>query len=84
MVKSVNYVDNPWMPKIMLREMEYDRERDFEKYQHVWLGEYVKNSEKRIYKNWRVEDFDTPRDAMFYFAVALRGRPYLLTTSREK
>jgi len=70
-IKSVNYSDNPWMPDIMIKEMEYDRERDFEKYQHVWLGEYIKNSEKRIYKNWKVDDFDTPKDAMFYFGFDL-------------
>jgi len=70
-IKSVNYTDNPWMPEIMLKEMDYDRQRDFEKYSHVWLGEYVKNSEKRIFKNWKVEEFDTPKDAMFYFGCDL-------------
>jgi len=70
-VVRVNYEDNPWMPQIMLDEMEYDKSRDIDKFRHVWEGAYLTNSEKRIYKNWKVEDFDTPKDAMFYFGMDL-------------
>jgi phage terminase large subunit len=43
--------------------------RDPEKYAHVWLGEYLRNSEARIFKNWKVEEFETPEDARFYFGA---------------
>jgi len=62
---EVNYGDNPWFPDVLLKEMEYDRRRDPEKYQHVWLGGYLRNSEARVFKNWKIEEFDTPLDTTF-------------------
>lgn len=61
----VDYRDNPWFPDELRRDMERDRRRDIDKYNHVWLGQYQKNSEARVFKNWEVRHFDTPRDAMF-------------------
>ena len=61
------YRDNPWFPDVLKKEMEWDRARDPEKYQHIWLGGYEKKSESRVFKNWVVEDFDTQTDAMFLF-----------------
>lgn len=63
-IVQVNYMDNPWLPGVLRAEMEYDRGRDLDKYEHVWLGGYVKNTEARVFKNWRVEDFETPNDAI--------------------
>ena len=63
-IVQVNYMDNPWLPDVLRAEMEYDRGRDLDKYEHVWLGGYVKNTEARVFKNWRVEDFETPNDAI--------------------
>jgi phage terminase large subunit len=57
-VVEVNYMDNPWLPKELRDEMEYDRKRDPDKYAHVWLGKYRQNSEARVFKNWRIEEFD--------------------------
>ena len=58
-VKSL-YDDNPWFPEVLRRELEYDKQRDIDKYKHIWLGEYVSHSSARIFKDWRVEEFDTP------------------------
>ena len=63
-VIKVNYADNPWFPAVLKDEMEYDRRRDPDKYQHVWRGEYLQNSESRVFRNWRIEDFDAPADAI--------------------
>lgn len=63
-VVQANFADNPWFPKVLRDEMEYDRARDPDKYAHVWLGEYVRNSETRVFKNWRVEEFDIHPDAL--------------------
>lgn len=57
-VIQANYMDNPWMSDEMRAEMEYDKRRDPDKYAHVWLGNYRRNSEARVFKNWRVEEFD--------------------------
>jgi len=66
-VIQVNYQDNPHLPKVLRDELEWDRRRDPEKYEHIWLGGYEKNSEARVFKNWRIEEFDTPPDAQFLF-----------------
>jgi phage terminase large subunit len=44
--------------------MEYDRRRDPDKYQHVWMGQYLSNSNARVFKNWKIDEFDAPRDAI--------------------
>lgn len=55
---TVNYYDNPWFKETTLpAEMEYDRSRDPDKYAHVWQGQYRQNSEARVFRNWRVEDW---------------------------
>ena len=61
---KVNYLDNPWFPDVLREEMEYDKRRDTDKYTHIWLGGYVKNSEARVFKNWKVEEFEAPADAV--------------------
>ena len=68
-VVEVNYQDNPWFPDVLKAEMEYDRGRDYEKYEHVWLGKYLQNSDTRVFKNWCVEDFETPVDATLRFGA---------------
>jgi len=64
-VVEVNYDDNPWFPDVLLAEMEYDRRRDYEKYLHIWKGQYQKNSESRVFKNWSVSEFEAPHEAIF-------------------
>jgi phage terminase large subunit len=63
-ILPVNYDNNPWFPDVLKEEMEYDKRRDPDKYMHVWRGEYVRNSETRVFKNWKVEEFDAPKDAI--------------------
>ena len=63
-VIEVNFMDNPWFPKVLRQEMEYDRGRDPDKYAHVWLGQYLANSEARVFKNWVVREFDAPSNAV--------------------
>jgi phage terminase large subunit len=63
-IVEVNFCDNPWLPDVLREEMEYDRSRDPDKYAWVWLGKYLKNSESRVFKNWRIEEFDAPASAI--------------------
>lgn len=63
-VIKVNYTDNPWFPNVLRDEMEYDKRRDPDKYQHVWMGEYLRNSQSRVFRNWKIEDFEAPADAI--------------------
>lgn len=68
-IVRVNYQDNPWFPSVLKDEMNYDMKRDMEKYQHVWLGEYVKNTESRVFKNWHIDEFEAPEDAVLRFGA---------------
>ena len=68
-VIEVNYRDNPWFPDVLKAEMEYDRGRDPDKYKHIWLGAYQSNSEARVFRNWRIEEFEAPADAVHRFGA---------------
>ena len=68
-VVQANYLDNPWLPDVLLEEMRFDKERDHDKYLHVWLGEYNNKSEARVYKNWVVEEFDRPAGTIYRFGA---------------
>jgi phage terminase large subunit len=68
-IVEVNYEDNPWFPDVLKAEMEYDKRRDPDKYAHIWKGEYVRNSEARVFKNWKIEEFDTDPGAAFRFGA---------------
>jgi phage terminase large subunit len=61
-VRRVNYDDNPWFPPELEAERLWDLRRDPDKHAHIWMGEYLRNSEARVFRNWRVEEFETPKD----------------------
>lgn len=54
MVIEVQHDDNPWFPDELRAQMEWQRERDYEKYLHIWRGAYWANSEAQVFRNWRV------------------------------
>jgi phage terminase large subunit len=64
-VVKANFRDNPWFPKVLQDEMEYDLKRDPEKFAWIWLGEYQRHSETRVFKNWRVEEFERPEGTVY-------------------
>lgn len=68
-VVEVNYADNPWFPDVLREEMEYDRRRDPDKYHHIWMGGYLTNSESKVFKNWKIEEFEAPPDAVLRFGA---------------
>jgi phage terminase large subunit len=63
-VVKANYSDNPWLPDVLKEELEYDRRRDPDKFAHVWLGEYQRNSQARVFRNWTIEEFDVDPNAV--------------------
>ena len=64
-VCEINYKDNPWLPQELKDEIEYDQKRDPDKFAHIWLGQYQRNSEARVFKNWTIEEFDAPIGTSF-------------------
>jgi len=63
-VIKVNFTDNPWFPQVLRDEMEYDKRRDPDKYQHVWMGQYLRNSSSRVFRNWKIDEFDAPSEVI--------------------
>ncbi len=60
---EINYYDNLWFPANLRRNMQRDKLRDPEKYNHIWLGGYRSNSDSQVFqqgKHWKVEAFDHP------------------------
>lgn len=64
LVKAI-YRDNKELPDVLKAELEYDQKRDPDKFAHIWLGEYQRNSEARVFKNWKIEEFETSKEAVF-------------------
>lgn len=64
-VLCANHDDNPYFPDVLRMEMDYDLRRDPDKYAHVWMGEYERNSEARVFRNWRIEEFEAPEGVTF-------------------
>lgn len=64
-VREINYPDNPWFPEVLATEMAYVRARDVDKFNHIWLGKYRANSEARVFRNWRVDAFESDPDAEY-------------------
>lgn len=69
-VRKVNYYDNPFFPGVLQRRMAWDKERDPDKYKHVWLGEYASMSSARVFKNWTNGVVDNiPKGARPYYGI---------------
>ena len=68
-VVEANWSDNPWLPDELRADLEDDRRRDPDKFAHVWGGAYALNAQARVFRNWKVEAFDTPADAVHRFGA---------------
>lgn len=70
-IKLVNYTDNPWFPDVLRKEMEYCKETDYGKYEHIWLGKTVINTEAQVYNGkFELKEFEAPgEDTVFYYGA---------------
>src|SRR5262249_19744829 len=75
-VVETDYEDNPYLTDALYQEMTYDRERDPDRYRHVWLGQYQVMSESRVFRNWRIEAFETPQALEDWERAGLKKRFY--------
>jgi phage terminase large subunit len=66
-VVEANWSDNPWLPDELRGDLEDDRQRDPDKFEHVWGGGYEQASAARVFKNWEVREFETPESAILRF-----------------
>lgn len=68
--QEINYVDNPYCPEVMLEEAEYQKEIDYEMYEHIWLGKPLKLSNSVIFKNrFEVREFDEPQGIQLHYGL---------------
>lgn len=63
----MTFRDNDMFPNVLRNEMEYDRQVDPDKYQHVWEGELKKYHDALIFNNVVVEDFETLACVQFHY-----------------
>ena len=71
-VVKANYLDNPWFytDTSLVTKVEWDQKTDPDKYAHVWLGEYQRLSETRVFKNWIKQDVpEPPPGTRFYYGA---------------
>ena len=66
----INYVDNPWFPEVLRKEMEYCKRVDYPKYEHIWLGKTVMETEAQIFKGkFEILDFEAEPYTEFYYGA---------------
>lgn len=68
-VVEVNHSDNPWFPQELDDERMDDMQTRPLDYAHVWEGAYRTRDDSRVFTNWRIEEFDSPSDAIFRFGA---------------
>ena len=68
-VVEANFSENPWLPAELRNDLEDDRRRDPDKFLHVWGGHYSLNSEARVFRNWKIAEFESPSDAIHRFGA---------------
>jgi phage terminase large subunit-like protein len=57
-ISRVNYTDNPWFPKELKAEMEFDRRTRPDRFGHIWLGDYEPQAVGSI---WNMADIEEGR-----------------------
>lgn len=68
-VNLVNWSDNPWFPAELIKDMMRDKERDPDKYAHVWEGDYRGMSEARVFRNWREGEVSPPENVVWFYGA---------------
>lgn len=83
----INYYDNPWFPETLRKEMEYCKRIDYPKYEHIWLGKTVMETEAQIFKGkFEVTEFEADEGTEFFYGAdwgfACLGGDTIISTSK--
>ena len=65
----VNYNENPFLNEEALEEIEADKLRYPEDFDHVYLGGYNLRAEARVFKHWSVEECEPRDDDVLYYGA---------------
>lgn len=82
-VLELNWSDNPWFPDVLDEERKRDLTARPDDYEHIWQGGFLARSDAKVFRNFRIQSFESPANAVFRFgadwgfavdpAVLLRG-----------
>jgi phage terminase large subunit len=64
-----NWSDNPWFSSELRKELERDRSRDPDKFEHVWNGAYRGLSESRVFRNWHIGELYPPENVVWFYGA---------------
>lgn len=81
---EVNYLDNPFFPEVLKKEMEYCKRVDYPKYEHIWLGKTIMETEAQIFKGkFEIKEFEAEPYTEFYYGAdwGFANDPTALTRS---
>ena len=66
----VNYTDNPFFPDVLRKEMEYCKQIDYPRYEHIWLGKTIMETEAQIFKGkFEILDFEAEPYTQFFYGA---------------
>lgn len=66
----VNYMDNPYFPEVLRKEMEYCKKIDYPRYEHIWLGHTIMETEAQIFKGkFELLDFEADEGTEFFYGA---------------
>lgn len=66
----VNYTDNPFFPDVLRKEMEYCKEIDYPRYEHIWLGKTIIETEAQIFKGkFELKEFEAEPYTEFFYGA---------------
>lgn len=68
-ITEMNWRDNPWFPDVLEQERQADMKFRPDTYDHIWEGRFLSLTDAQVFRNWKVEEFDTPADAVFHFGA---------------
>jgi len=69
-IVELNYRDNPWFPMELEEQRKHAQATiDPGRYAWIWEGKYLQDSESRVFRNWKVEEFESPDDAIHRFGA---------------
>lgn len=66
----INYYDNKHFPEVLRREMEYCKEVDYPRYENIWLGKTIVETEAQIFKGkFELLDFEAEPYTQFFYGA---------------
>lgn len=70
---KVNWMNNPWFPRVLEEERLYDLNRDRDKYNHIWEGEILEHDDAKVFKHitdWEIGEVpDAPKGTIVRYGA---------------